>query len=267
MTEPAEITPLPSATILVIRDRRAGGIEVLMQQRHANMKFMPNALVFPGGKVDKEDAELVDRLRGSEGQPAEIRALQVAAIREAFEEAGLLLARRRGSTALITGAEHGRLGEARSALNARKLTFAAFAEAEDLELAGELLVPFANWVTPRRAPQRFDAHFFLAPAPPGQDAAHDDGESVDTVWIAPEDALTGAKDGSRPIVFPTYCNLYRLGENVTVATAMAAAASKSVIRIEPWMEDRPEGRYTCIPKDVGYAVTEMMHGVLKGEGR
>jgi 8-oxo-dGTP pyrophosphatase MutT (NUDIX family) len=242
-------TPRPAATVLLLRDR-ANGIEVFMQVRHQDMKFASGALVFPGGRVDPEDHALaadaalspatvgLDRLGG---------ALRVAAIRETFEESGVLLARPRGEAALVS-AEQLRNVSAGSHGFAQMLTDAG------LVLAADLLVHFARWITPVQNPRRFDTHFFALAAPIDQLAAHDGTESVESMWIAPRDVVAGSEAGRFKLVFATLMNLRRLDRYATVAEALDAAARAKVVTVTPELVARGEGniRQMRIPTEAGY---------------
>ena len=169
MTEIA--APRPAATVLLLRDG-AAGIEVFMQVRHQDMKFASGALVFPGGRVDPEDHALAaDGVRSpvTVGRDPLAGALRVAAIRETFEESGVLLARPRGEARLIPI-------ERLRGLDAARRDFAQMLADEDLVLAVDLLVHFAHWITPVHNPRRFDTHFFALAAPEDQLAAHDGNE-------------------------------------------------------------------------------------------
>ena len=150
-----------------------------MVVRHHQIDFVPGALVFPGGKADAADfdAGLDDRLDGAAADP-DLKALQVASIREAFEECGVLLARRAG--ALVDGDEAWRLTETyRARLEHGEVSMAEIARAEGLTLAADLMIPFAHWVTPGFMKKRFDTHFFIVAAPEGHALSHDGGEAVD----------------------------------------------------------------------------------------
>ena len=260
MTEPA--TPVPAATILLVRDG-ADGLETFMVVRHHQIDFASGALVFPGGKIDPGDFEVRDLCDGLDGDgevDGEVDDTQVAmmagAIREAFEECGVLLAREPGADGLVSADRLGQLDADRDVLHRGDLSLRAFLEREDLRLACDQLRHFAHWITPPMVPKRFDTHFYLVPAPPDHLAIHDGHESVDSVWISPGDALTGAEDGTYTIIFPTLRNIELLGETSTVESAMAAAAGRPVPPILPWTEQRDDGMYVCIPADAGYAVTE-----------
>ena len=137
-------------------------------------------------------------------------ALRIAAVREAFEESGLLLARRHGRLLDADAlSELWRRWHERTAASAE--AFVDMVHAESLELALDLLHPFAHWVTPEVSPKRFDTYFYIAAAPPGQVASHDGREAVDSFWVNPRDALRDCEDGRRVIIFPTLCNLALLG--------------------------------------------------------
>lgn len=249
--------PRPSATILLVREG-APGLEVFMVERHHQIDFATGAMVFPGGKVDPGDADpaLAARCRGAAADPA-FRAVQVAAIRETFEECGVLLARPRGSAVLV---DAGRLrsieARHRDALNRDATTLPAIAEAEDLELACDLLVPFAHWITPEFMPRRFDTHFFLVAAPPDHVAVHDGGESVDSLWITPATAVAEAESRRRTIIFPTLMNLKKLGRSACVADALAAARGAPVVTVLPLVARTDAGPVMRLPAEAGYDVVE-----------
>jgi 8-oxo-dGTP pyrophosphatase MutT (NUDIX family) len=250
--------PLLSATILLVRDG-ARGLEVFMVQRHHRIDFATGAMVFPGGKLEPGDhaPALRARTRGCEGLADPDLALRAGAIRETFEEAKVLLARRRGSADLLTGAEVLALEERhRAALDAHEIAIDALAEREDLELACDALVPFAHWITPEFMPKRFDTWFFLVAAPPDQVAVHDGRESVDSVWIRPQDAVAEAESGRRTIIFPTLLNVKKLGRSATVAEAIAAARRDEIVTVLPRVADTERGRMMLIPIEAGYELSE-----------
>jgi 8-oxo-dGTP pyrophosphatase MutT (NUDIX family) len=235
-----------------------------MVVRHHQIDFASGALVFPGGKADEADFDpRLDAYLDGAMEDADMKAIQVASIREAFEECGVLLARPKGSEALISGERLAELEPYRDKLHKGELTILEFLEREDLRLACDTLVHFAHWVTPEMMPKRFDTHFFLAAAPADHLAVHDGHESVDSVWIRPADAIADAEAGKRTVIFPTLRNVEKLGTAATVADAMAAAASSTPVRVLPWMDKRDDGTYLCIPVEAGYEVSEekMQQGV------
>ncbi len=257
--KPPVAPALPSATILLVRDGSAG-LEVFMVERHHRIDFATGALVFPGGKVDPGDSAAAVRARcaGAEGLDDATLTLRVAAIRETFEEAGVLLARGRGEAGVLPAERLAAVEERhRRALEADEITIGEVAEAEDLELACDLLVPFAHWITPTFMPKRFDTWFFLVAAPPDQVALHDGRESVDSVWTTPAAAVAAAEGGERTIIFPTLMNLKKLGRHATVDAALAAARSEPIVTVFPRMEKTAAGRVMRIPAEAGYGVSEM----------
>jgi hypothetical protein len=125
-------------------------------------------------------------------------------------------------------------------------------EAEDLELATDLMVPYAHWITPTFAPKRFDTWFFLAEAPEDQIALHDGSESVDSLWIQPQVALAEASGGKRTLVHATTKNLELLCEARTVAEALSQASQRKIVTVQPWVEEREGKRFLRIPEGAGY---------------
>jgi len=256
MTAKQPATPVPSATIMMLRDG-SEGLEVFMVVRHHQIDFASGALVFPGGKADPQDfdAALIPHLDGA-APDDDMRAIQVSAIREAFEECGILLAREEDQQALISAERLLALEPYRTTLHSGAARLRDFVANERLRLACDQLVHFAHWVTPDMMPKRFDTHFFLAVAPSDHLAVHDGHESVDSVWIRPADALAQARTGQRTIIFPTLRNIEKLGNYATVAEAIAGTRESQVVKVLPWTERRDDGTFLCIPLEAGYAVSE-----------
>jgi 8-oxo-dGTP pyrophosphatase MutT (NUDIX family) len=257
MSAPSPAKPvaaaLPSATILMLRDGPAG-LEVFMVKRNYQIDFAGGALVFPGGKLAEGDSDpaLINHIYGSADLTPDQIALRVAAIREAFEEAGLFLARAIGGKDLIDAARLDDIHHYRALLDRGEVDIGAMLAAEDLILDLAALVPFAHWITPVMMPKRFDTHFYLAAAPGAQIGAHDGQESVDSVWIGPQHALDQAAAGQLTIIFPTRMNLQKLAQCRTVADAMDAARNSPVMTVTPWIEHRDGKQYLLIPADAGY---------------
>jgi 8-oxo-dGTP pyrophosphatase MutT (NUDIX family) len=264
MTQGAPIEPRPAATVLLVRDGSAG-IEVLMVTRNVASDFASGALVFPGGRVDAADGgvDALSRSAAIPGVDAPAMAFRVAAVRETFEEAHLLLARPRGSERLISAQElealesdlRGRLG--------REPHFADILAAGEVEVAADLLTPFAHWITPVGPPKRFDTHFFLTRAPDDQVAAHDGREAVDTIWIAPQTAIAESEAGRVTLVFATRMNLSRLARSDSVAVAIEAARASAVVTVCPELVESREGKLLRIPAAAGYGITEMPANLTK----
>ena len=123
---------------------------------------------------------------------------------------------------------------------------------EDVELATDLMTPYAHWITPTFAPKRFDTWFFIAEAPEDQVALHDGSESIESVWIGAQAAIDEAKAGRRTLVHATTKNLELLSEAKTVAEALSQASQRKVVTVQPWVEERDGKRFLHIPPDAGY---------------
>ena len=245
----------PAATVLLLRDS-PDGLQVFMVLRHHEIDSFSGALVFPGGKLDEADHDAALRLlcRNAIAYDDKELTFRVAAVREAFEECGVLLARQQGKPELLLQTELSSWENYRQALQDNSLTMLDLCRQEKLELAVDLLVPFAHWITPKIRPKVFDTHFFLAPAPPEQLAGHDGSESLDSMWITPQDAIQRAEKGQLNVVFPTRLNLQRLSQVNTVQDALALAAHEPVVSIQPTVETQSDGQIMIIPPDTPYRV-------------
>ena len=245
----------PASTILLLRDGSAG-IEIFMMVRHYQIEFASGALVFPGGSVDAGDQDIVATpalyASGAGQDPASLTFF-IAAIRETFEESGVLLARPRGSDDLVSATRAVEIGAAhRAALCESKISFAQILADHDLVLALDLLVPYAHWITPEKMPKRFDTWFFLAAAPPAQVGMHDGKESTDSIWISARDALDGGDSGRFKLPFPTTRNLIKLAKQPDVATALADARAGKVVTVMPIVTKDGDKRQLRIPAEAGY---------------
>jgi 8-oxo-dGTP pyrophosphatase MutT (NUDIX family) len=256
-TMPAE--PKLSATILLVRDR-AAAFEVLMVKRHYQIDFASGALVFPGGKAHDEDASDAwhDHIDG-DYEPTQ-RAARISAIREAFEESGILLARpraHRGRGAPAASAEiASALAPLREAVDKRETSFLQLVRDQELVLALDALVHFGHWITPEMMPKRFDTHFYLAPAPLGQIAASDGRETTDAVWLDAGQALAMEAAGEATIIFPTRMNLKKLQRAKSVIDAQKQFSDESIVTVLPRAgKDETGAPCLFIPEEAGYGVT------------
>jgi 8-oxo-dGTP pyrophosphatase MutT (NUDIX family) len=254
MTESAAARP--ASTILLLREGAAEAIEVFMMVRHHEIEFASGALVFPGGSIDPGDQDIIDRPKlydnGERYDDATLK-FRIAAIRETFEESGILLARSQGETDLIAPTRAAAIAEAhRGALCEHRISFADILAEGQLALALDLLVPYAHWITPEKMPKRFDTWFFLAAAPPEQVGMHDGKESTDSVWLSPREALAGADSGRFTLPFPTTRNLIKLGKQASVAAALAEARQSPVVSVMPVMTKVGDKRQLRIPAEAGY---------------
>jgi 8-oxo-dGTP pyrophosphatase MutT (NUDIX family) len=223
------VTARPAATVLLVRDG-PDGLQVFMVVRHHKIDFASGALVFPGGKVEDEDISLA-------GGDTEL-ASRLAAIRETFEECGVMLA------------PPSAVGE--SALATETTSYRELLDARDWRSVLDALTPFAHWITPPILPKRFDTRFYIVAAPSDQAAAHDGGEAVDSVWIEPARALAEAAEGRRTLVLATRLNLELLGRSASAAEAIAAAAARRVVTVEPRATKTETGYRLTIPLEAGY---------------
>lgn len=259
MTDAAIPAARLAATVLLLRDGRAG-LEVFMVVRHQQIDFASGALVFPGGKLadGDRDPRLPSRCSGAEGLDTDALALRVAALREAFEESGVLLARPRGSSAYVGPERLDALGARwRKPLDRGEAGIVEMLDAENLVLAIDALVPFAHWITPTFMAKRFDTHFFVAVAPSEQVAGHDGREMVESRWLTPADALADFAAGRCTLVPATELNIALLGEQATVSAALAAARARRIVPVLPVLVGSTgSGRVLRIPADAGYAVSE-----------
>lgn len=249
---------LASASVLLLRDHSPAP-EVFMVQRHHQIDFATGALVFPGGKVEADDRDprLRQRSPGADDLADEELAYRAAAVRETFEEAGVLLASERGQKTPIGASRRAELDTRyRDSLQAGRTTLADMVEKENLELRVRDFVPFAHWITPLFMPKRFETHFFVVEAPAYQAALHDGGEAVDSAWLSAEEALQQQERGQRKIIFPTLSQLQKLGRSRSVEEALQRARDEAVVTVLPWLETDDEGgSWLCLPEDAGYAVT------------
>lgn len=249
---PADPPARLSATVVLARDG-AEGLEVLMITRNRQIDFAAGALVFPGGKASAADFDPAWEHLAPGPLAAQERAARVAGLREVFEEVGLLLASQRGAPAEAAACA-GVLAQ-RAAIAPDDSTFAPALAAAGLTLDVAALVPFAHWVTPKGMPKRFDTFFYAARAPEGQPAVCDGQEAADAVWLRPADALAQARSGARTIIFPTRLNLEWVAQHGDVATLLAAAAARPIVRVEPEIVQEEAGLFLHIPAEAGYSVT------------
>jgi 8-oxo-dGTP pyrophosphatase MutT (NUDIX family) len=233
-------TPRPSAAVVLLREREGGGVAVFMVRRHVRSEFVPDVYVFPGGSVKEADME-AERAPGqcaligphgddATGLGAGFRA---AALRECFEEAGVLLARRGEDILTIGASEVERFARHRDGLNNGTLTLGELAGREGLTLATDELLHWSHWVTPEAWPRRFDTHFFLAAMPHEQEAAHEGLEVTASAWVTPEEALAGYARGDFPLVFATEHQLRALTNLPSIAAAFARFSRKQVSTMRP----------------------------------
>lgn len=222
---PHDIPIQAAATLVLIRDGE-NGLEVLLQQRSPDAIFVGGAWVFPGGKVDQEDSDprwLAHSPKLNDQQASKLIELEqnglcywIAAIREAFEEAGVLLAD--APPSLNTPSLRHKLNDN---IEHADLNWLNLCEEHQLQLHTHKLHYLSRWITPPGPPRRYDTRFFLAAMPKGQHATHDDYEAIATRWLRPEDALKLRDEGNMELIFPTVITLKRLSEFNNCEAAIA----------------------------------------------
>jgi 8-oxo-dGTP pyrophosphatase MutT (NUDIX family) len=245
MSSSGAVSIRPAATLLLLRDLPQ--FQVLMVRRHHQIEFAGGALVFPGGKVEAHD-----RPGDPAGLDPQDAAARMAAVRETFEESGVLLAIDDAGQPCAPGPA---LEEARAQVTAGAPLAEVLAE-RGLSVNLAALTPFARWIAPEGVPKRYDTRFYLASAPADQLAACDGHETVDAEWIAPVEALALAARGARSIVFPTRMNLRRLGESGAVEEALAAARARPLTTVQPVLEMRSGAGFVVLSEAFGYGAVE-----------
>jgi 8-oxo-dGTP pyrophosphatase MutT (NUDIX family) len=235
-------TPRPAATTVLLRNGEQG-LELLLMRRHRSSGFVPGAWVFPGGRVDPADSgpALHERVRGLGPSPVPAGSYWAAALRELFEETGVLLARTRQGDWVPDATSSRTVERARRALMDHTATLMDVLDSVDATLDVEHTVHAAHWITPVVEPRRYDTHFFLAALPDGRTAAHDPREMTEAAWLAPADALARFEQGRLPMVFPTVKTLQLLHDYGSVDHALEAFRHLDVPPVLPRLVRTPGG--------------------------
>lgn len=265
--DPVSVPLRPASTVMLVRDG-AADLEVFMLQRTLDAVFAGGMYVFPGGRVDDGDGsadldELCDGLSDAEASdllrvPSGGLSYWVAAIRECFEEAGVLLARdSRGEyVALADQDSQSRFEVARHEVHEGRLSLAELCRRENLRLAVDAIRYVSHWITPVGERRRFDTRFFVAAAPVSQDPLHDDKETVASLWVSPSEALDRARRGELAMIPPTIANLEFLAPHHSSRDAVESAARIGIpTPILPKLRHDADGRVVGIvfPDDPAYA--------------
>ena len=255
------MTSILAATVILLRARADGVPEILMVRRGENLAFAGGALVFPGGRVDDTDLATARNPAlafGFDGLDDTDAAARIAACREALEETGVLLTSGDAPDPMALAAARAALAAGPDAAEAR--SFAALLADFGLRVDAARFIPFARWEPPAAAAirRRFDTHFYLADAGNTAQAAisPDGGEAVAIRWTTAADVLAAEAAGNADLVFPTKCNLQRLGQYSSIAGIMAATASRPPPFIQPEIVSRDGVMWITIPADCDYPMTE-----------
>ena len=239
------VPPRDASTLIVLRDAPAG-IEVFCVERHPKSGFMGGAIVFPGGKVDPEDA--TPSWDGVAGDGPE-RASKVAACREALEEAAILPLQGGSLT-------HAELLALRTELAAHPASLAALLRARGLRLDLSALHPFARWITPIAESRRYDTRFYVTVLPQGQEGAHDERETTSSFWATPARVLARFEEGTVQLAPPTHRTLELLARARTTAEALAYAATTNKDPICPRLVPQGDTMALVLPGDPEHDVHE-----------
>jgi len=238
-----ERTPVPprdAATVILLRPD-GGGMQAYVLRRHRGMAFAGGMVAFPGGGVDGRDSDHVSAWTGPPVaafaerlgcDDAKARALVCAAVRETFEESGVLLA---GPTSdSIVDDTAGDEWEAdRQALVDRTLSLTEMLDRRGLVLRADLLAPWAHWITPEFEPRRYDTRFFVAALPAGQKTRDVSGESDDVTWLGPREAAELVDAGEMAMLPPTYVSCSEIAAYQTVQQVLAASREREIRSILP----------------------------------
>lgn len=246
--------PKQAATVLLLRDG-AAGLEVYVLRRTRGMPFAGGMTAYPGGSVDDRDGDVEVAWAGPPpAQWAEAfgcderlaRELVCAAVRETFEEAGVLLAGPHADEVLadVSGQDW---EEQRQGLLTRELSLAELLADRGLVLRSDLLRPFAHWITPPVEKRRYDTKFFVAALPVGQEARDVSGEADEASWVTPTAALAELSAGTRPMMPPTIHTLGQLEAFADVAAALAGSPPEPLAPISPTFATEPDGRWAVLP--------------------
>ena len=268
--DPTTVPVKPAATVLLVRDADAGGVEVFMLRRTFNAAFASGMFVFPGGKVDDVDgvdeiAELCDGLTDAHassllGIANGGLAYWVACIRECFEEAGVLLARHETTGDVVRFDDEAtaqRFEVERENIHDGSVALLDLCKREGLRLTTDDIHYVSHWITPMGEKRRFDTRFFIARAPQAQEPLHDDGETIESFWISPQEAIERAHERDLMLMPPTKANIEFLLPYKTADEVLAAAAQVGMPQtILPKLKIDADGRVVGIamPGDPEYAV-------------
>jgi 8-oxo-dGTP pyrophosphatase MutT (NUDIX family) len=272
-----------ASTVVLLRDAvdrprggaSGGGIEAYLLRRTATMAFAGGMFVFPGGRVDPADSRpdvpwvgppFAEVMHALDAEPGLARALVCAAVRETFEECGVLLASPTGTDgALAEPDDQGWLAD-RLAMERRELGLAEMLVRRELALRVDLLAPWARWITPEVEPRRYDTRFFVAALPPGQQPGAVSGEADRMVWMSPAEALERHAAGTMRMLPPTAYTLAELAAFDDVAGVLAAARRRDLSPIMPKFLVTGTEAHFLLPHDAEYAAAAAPPEPTDGSG-
>lgn len=272
MTNKSKFKPIDAATVILARDQEGGPFEVFIMRRNKKQEFMGGAFVFPGGQLDEADCDphLAGCAKGLSAEEAKLGlnepdlpnhkviGLFFTAVRETFEEAGMLLAAHQsGAEVDFSDSEiHKRFQASRRDLHGGRISLEELAERENIQFTLDLIRPYAHWITPDVQPKRFDTRFLLARLPKGQIPVHDSIEMIESLWITPRDALSESEAGKILLMPPTLKIMEELCEFSSVDELFSAAASREIQPILPQPFSEGDTFGLKLPHDSEYSIEE-----------
>ena len=269
--------PKDSATVILVRQAQGKTMEVFLARRHVNQSFMAGAFVFPGGRLEAADADSAltefisakddfhphSLLQDNALTKKTALSFFFCAIRETFEETGVLFARTKGGHSIDFGNAviKSRFAAYRQLLNLGNITLPEIARQEELILMPELLIPYSHWITPEIVPKRFSTRFFLAELPQGQSATTDKDELTSSLWVTPHDALQMHTAGKITLMPPTLKTIEEMAKFISLDELFAAARNRTIYPIMP----QPMKNGLKLPHDPEYSIERYKQPVRLGE--
>ena len=278
MSTPAtHSVPKDSATVILVRRAQGKTPEVFLARRHASQSFMAGVYVFPGGQLEASDADIAETKLLSASDDFQPHTLlqdsnltrdmalgfYICAIRETFEETGVLFARNASDDSIdfCNATIQARFAAYRQPLNEGKITLAEIIRQEGLVVMPELLTPYSHWITPEIVPQRFSTRFFLAEFPHGQNAVTDKDELTSSLWVTPGEALQMYIAGKIAMMPPTLKTLEEMAEFCAIDELFAAARNRKIYPIMP----QPMKGGLKLPHDPEYSIERYKQPARPGE--
>ena len=269
--------PKDSATVILVRQAQGKTLEIFLARRHDSQSFMAGAFVFPGGQLEATDADSVltkfispkedfnphSLLQDKDLTKIMALSFFVCAIRETFEETGVLFARTKSGRSIDFGSAiiKSRFAAYRRSLNLGNITLPAIARQEELVLMPELLIPYSHWITPEIVPKRFSTRFFLAQLPQSQSATTDSDELTSSLWVTPHDALQMYTAGKITLMPPTLKTIEEMAKFISLDELFAAARNCNIYPIMP----QPMKDGLKLPHDPEYSIERYKQPVRPGE--
>ena len=269
--------PKDSATVILVRRAQGKAPEAFLARRHASQSFMAGVYVFPGGQLETADADIaLTKLISAKDDFHPDSLLQdgtltremalgfyICAIRETFEETGVLFARTKSGHQIDFGNAiiQARFATHRHSLNLGEITLAEIIRQEELVLMPESLIPYSHWITPEIIPTRFSTRFFLAEFPHGQNAVTDSDELTSSMWVTPSDALQMYTAGKIAMMPPTLKTLEEMAEFTSLGELFTAAKNRIIHPIMP----QPMKDGLMLPHDPEYSIARYKQPVRPGE--